>query len=67
VERLLTQGYLRQFLKKDPSQKGEGDEARQQRPALPDILVILRGSYTNIGVTNNKRTRLGDQILVTVG
>jgi len=67
VERLLTQGYLRQFLKKDPSKKGEGDEARQQRPTLSDILVILRGSSTNIGVTNNKRTRLGDQVLITVG
>jgi hypothetical protein len=67
VERLLIQGYLKQFLKNDPPQEGEGDEVRQQRPALLEVLIILEGSYTNVGVTSNKRTRLRDQFLVTMG
>jgi hypothetical protein len=40
---------------------------RQQRPALLEVLIILGGSSTNVGVTSNKRTRLGDQVLVTMG
>jgi len=67
VERLLTQGYIIQFLKKDPPQKGEGGEARQHRPILSEVLIILRGSSTSVGVTSNKRTRLGDQVLVIMG
>jgi hypothetical protein len=49
VERLLAQGYLKQCLKKDPSLEGEGDEARQQRPMLPEVLVILGGLINQCG------------------
>jgi hypothetical protein len=67
VERLLAQGYLRQFFfKKDPSLDGEGGEVRQQKLALSEVLVILGGLSTNIGVTSNKRTTLRDQILITM-
>jgi len=67
VKRLLAQGYLRQCLKKDSSLEEEGDKARQQGPMLLEVLIILGGSSTNVGVANNKRTRLGDQDLVTIG
>ena len=40
---------------------------RQQGPTLPKVLIILRGSLTNVGVISNKKTRLGDQVLVTMG
>uniref|UniRef100_A0A2K2CAH6 Uncharacterized protein n=1 Tax=Populus trichocarpa TaxID=3694 RepID=A0A2K2CAH6_POPTR len=53
-------------LKKDPSQDGERNEARQQGPVLPEILIILGGSTTNVGVARNKRTRVRDQVLVAV-
>jgi hypothetical protein len=64
VERLLAQGYLIPFLKKDPSQDRERDKVRQQGPTLSEILIILGGSTTNMGVARNKRTRVGDQVLV---
>jgi hypothetical protein len=54
------------FFKKDPSLDGDGGEVRQQKLALSEVLVILGGSSTNIGVTSNKRTRLRDQILITM-
>jgi hypothetical protein len=56
-----------QFLKKDPLLEGEGGEVRQQRPALIEVFVILRGSSTNVSGNNNKRMRLRDQVLVTMG
>ena len=56
-----------QFLKKDPPLEGEGGEARQQRPALLEVFVILGGSLTSVSDNNNKRMRLGDQVLVTMG
>jgi hypothetical protein len=45
MERLLTQGYLKQFLKKDPPQEGEGGEVRQQRPTLIEVIFIAMEGY----------------------